>query len=375
VIDRHRPPPTALLVVCGIVAVLCVAAGLALYFGGRESALDAFYNAPDGFESAEPGSLLREEPMQATTDATAYRMLYRTVGAEGQPVVASGFVAWPSSDPPEGGFPIVALGHATVGLADECAPSRSGFGTFYRSQVDAFLDAGFAVAGPDYTGLGPDGDHPYLVGATTGQSVIDAVRAGRESAGDLLSERVVAWGYSQGGHAVLWARSMAEDVAPELEWAGTVALAPVVDLEVVVDSRDLGGVLAVAVLMGREDLGLDADDLLTDAGKDTRDDLEDGCIGTAIQNAEERDEPLLTQDRSWTTELGEDTPPASGSGPALIVYGTEDHVVGTDALRHWVLDAGNDGVEGFEVEGGEHGGLIDAANDQVVEWMLLALAQ
>ena len=122
---------------CGILAVLAVAAGLALYFGGDESDLDAFYRAPEGFEDEAPGTLLREEPMQATTGATAYRMLYRTIGAEGQPVAASGFVAWPSSDPPEGGFPIVALGHATVGLADECAPSRSGFGTFYRAQVDA----------------------------------------------------------------------------------------------------------------------------------------------------------------------------------------------------------------------------------------------
>lgn len=359
---------------CGIVAVLAVAAGIALYFGGDDSELEGFYRAPEGFESAAPGALLREEPMQATTGATAYRMLYRTVGAAGQPVAASGFVAWPSSDPPEGGFPIVALGHATVGLADECAPSRSGFGTFYRAQVDAFLDAGFAVAGPDYTGLGTAGDHPYVVGETTGHSLIDAVRAGRESASELLSDRVVAWGYSQGGHAVLWARSMVEEVAPELDWVGTVALAPVVDLEVLVESRDLGGVLAVAVAMGREEQGLDVDDLLTDAGKATRDDLRDGCIGPAIQQAEERDEPLLTQDRAWTNELGEDTPPVRGAGPALVVYGTEDRVVGTDAVRHWVLEAGNDGVEGLEVEGGEHGGLIDAANDQIVEWMLLSLA-
>lgn len=372
-IDRHRPPPTAVLVVCGIVAVLAVAAGLALYFGGDESALEAFYDTPRGFEREAPGTLLREEPMVATTGATAYRMLYRTVGVDDQPIVASGFVSWPASDPPEGGFPIVALGHATVGLADECAPSRSGFGTYYRDQVDAFLDAGFAVAGPDYPGLGTDGDHAYLSGETTGHSVIDAVRAARQSS-DLLSDRVVAWGYSQGGHAVLWARAMVADVAPELDWAGTVALAPVVDLEVVVESPELGGVLAVAVAMGREQQGLDTDDLLTDAGHDTRDDLQDGCIGPAIQRAEERDEPLLTEDRSWTSELGADIPPAEGEGPALVVYGTEDDVVGTDAVRHWVLDAGDDGVEGLEIEGGEHGGLIDAANEEVVEWMLVALA-
>jgi pimeloyl-ACP methyl ester carboxylesterase len=41
---------------------------------------------------------------------------------------------------------------------------------------------------------------------------------------------VVVWGHSQGGHAVLFARELASDYAPDLDLLGVAAAAPVTDL-------------------------------------------------------------------------------------------------------------------------------------------------
>ena len=49
-----------------------------------------------------------------------------------------------------------------------------------RSQLGAYLKAGYAVAETDYEGLGTPGVHPYLIGSSEGRSVLDIVRAARE---------------------------------------------------------------------------------------------------------------------------------------------------------------------------------------------------
>ena len=67
--------------------------------------------------------------------------------------------------------------------------------------------------------------HPYLVGASEGRSVLDMVRAARQ-VNKALSKRVIIAGHSQGGHAALWAASLAPSYTKELDVRGTVAYAP-----------------------------------------------------------------------------------------------------------------------------------------------------
>lgn len=358
-------------------AIIVVAIVAGRWFQARPSALERFYQLPDDEEvaAAERGQIFREEPISDQgADARAFRVLYRTVGPDGEPAAASGFIAWPADRAPAGGYPIVAFGHSTVGLADECAPSRGGFGLINRDEAIAFLKAGYAVAAADYPGLGVDGPHPYVVGETTGASVLDIVRAARRSAGDQLSDQVVGWGYSQGGHAVLWARALAAADAPELQWRGTVALAPVVDPVELTRHEAEGDVLAVAVAMGQATRGLDVEPVLTEAGHDTEGDLSDECISRAIQAGVERGEPVLTDDRAWLEDLGRERPPVAGEGPALVIYGDQDTTVGTEAVARWVGDGRDAGVEGRVKPGLGHGGLVEASQDEVREWLLTRLA-
>lgn len=362
-----------------VVVIVLVAVGAGIYIRSQPSDLDRFYAPPEDVASAERGTIFREEPMDTDeVDAAAFRVLYRSETSEGAAAAVSGFVAWPLSDPPDGGFPIVAFGHPTSGLISECAPSRETLGgTLDKAQVTAFLEAGFAVAATDFPGYDAESLQPYVVGEPTAASIIDAVRAARASAGDLLSNQVVAWGYSQGGHGVLWARARAATDAPELEWRGTVALAPVVDLRYTAETTQLGRVLGVAIGMGQGTTGLALDPLLTDAGRDIRSTLADDCIGPAIEEGGELDTELLTSDRGWLDDLGDETPPVEGTAPALVLYGSEDTVVGAQQVADWVARAGPD-VTGTEVPGANHGGLPEAASeagDPVMAWMLERVRQ
>ena len=46
----------------------------------------------------------------------------------------------------------------------------------------------------------------------------------------VLSERVVVWGYSQGGHAALWTGIIGPRYAPELKVLGIAAIAPAANI-------------------------------------------------------------------------------------------------------------------------------------------------
>ncbi|MDZ4057530.1 MAG: hypothetical protein U1D69_11325, partial [Polynucleobacter sp.] len=63
------------------------------------AALDDFYHIEASRIPGPPGTLLRIEPVSPPTGAaSAYRILYRTRGENGEPVAASGVVAIPSAD-------------------------------------------------------------------------------------------------------------------------------------------------------------------------------------------------------------------------------------------------------------------------------------
>jgi pimeloyl-ACP methyl ester carboxylesterase len=88
-----------------------------------------------------------------------------------------------------------------------------------------WLARGYAVLRTDYQGLGTPGVHPYLNGDAEGRSVLDIVRAARRLDRRIGSKVIIA-GHSQGGHAALWAASLAPRYTPELKVRGTVAFAP-----------------------------------------------------------------------------------------------------------------------------------------------------
>jgi acetyl esterase/lipase len=159
-------------------------------------------------------------------------VLYRSVGFDGKPIAVSGTVSLPKGKAPKNGWPVVSYDPGTVGIADQCAPSKDASGNpahLYISYVypllNRWLKAGFAVVRTDYQGLGTPGVHQYLVGLEEGRSTLDIVRAARKLDGRVRN-RVAIAGHSQGGHAAIWGAFLAPKYTPELDLRGTVAFAP-----------------------------------------------------------------------------------------------------------------------------------------------------
>ncbi|HEY1178418.1 MAG TPA: lipase family protein, partial [Phytomonospora sp.] len=178
-----------------------------------------------------PGTLLRDRPLprELWPDAAgaAHRVAYQGLGYDGGGRLVTGSVFVPAGRAPEGGWPVIGFAHGTTGLSDAAAPSRAGLPRLERAHVSAWLAGGYAVAATDYEGLATPGPHPYFNGEAVADDVIDAVRAAHQL-GHRLSRDWLAVGFSQGGHAALFCAHIATGYAPELDFKGTVALAPAV---------------------------------------------------------------------------------------------------------------------------------------------------
>jgi pimeloyl-ACP methyl ester carboxylesterase len=208
---------------------------------------DDFYVPPDlGQLTPERlGELLRVEHIDTYTPAEvadaaglpssrygaeAYRVLYLSQTPISVPRSVSGFIIVPIGPTPEGGFPVIAHGHGTTGLADDCALSK------YALNVRALLPwvaGGYLVSATDYVGLGTPGLHPYAVGESEALSMLDGARAALgfcDNAYGIVkpraANRIILEGHSQGGHAALFGHQLWESYAPELDLVGTVAFAP-----------------------------------------------------------------------------------------------------------------------------------------------------
>jgi pimeloyl-ACP methyl ester carboxylesterase len=205
--------------------------------GAKAPPGEAFYTPPASALTNKAHGDVIWARLEAATDnmrlAGAARntlVLYLGKGVDGKPVAVSGTVAVPNRRAPKGGWPVVTWAHGSVGLADQCAPSRAPrrddtYSNDVRSQFSALLRAGYAVVATDYEGLGTPGIHPYLVGSSEGRSVLDIVRAARKLERG-IGKSVAILGHSQGGHAALWAASLAPRYTPELKVRETIAYAP-----------------------------------------------------------------------------------------------------------------------------------------------------
>ncbi len=186
-----------------------------------------FYAPGSRLPSGPHGTLIWERPLSggaALGGAKNHRVLYTQVGIRGKLVAVSGLVSIPLGKAPKGGWPVVSWAHGTTGIADQCAPSRLPRDSSYPL-LDSWIKAGYAVVRTDYEGLGGPGPHPYLIGRSEGYGVLDVVRAARQL-DPALSRRFIITGHSQGGHAALWAASLARGYTPDLTLRGVAAFAP-----------------------------------------------------------------------------------------------------------------------------------------------------
>ncbi len=219
---------------------------------------DAFYTPPSPLPAGQPGDIIWSRPFDGPGAAQGYEVLYLSTTVDGQPVAVSGVIIVPGGGapaaPPEGRT-VLSWAHGTTGLGDACAPSKQyptgQAGELLLAQVA--VGRGFVYAATDYQGLGPPGDHPFVVGLSEGRNVLDAARAAERLAGSGAgaTSKVVVWGHSQGGGAALFAAELAPSYSPDLDVVGAIAGAPATELATVAAANDGGpnaGFLLMAVV-------------------------------------------------------------------------------------------------------------------------------
>jgi alpha-beta hydrolase superfamily lysophospholipase len=351
-------------------------------------ALGGFYSIPSPLPPGPPGSLVREVPMPSggslPQGASAYRVLYHSETATGADVAVSGIVVVPGGTPPPGGFPVVTWAHGTTGLAPSCAPSLEGVGSI--PLLGAFVGAGWIVAATDYEGLGAStGVHPYLVGASEAQDVLDAARAARSLVGPLASNTVVVAGHSQGGQAALFAGQIAPSYAPELFVAGVAAVAPVTSILEFAPSphRRTDGSIAYLVMAAyawsRTYGNFPLDTVLTDKALRSDGDFTSGCA-LAVESAYDPVAAKTWLVPGWEDNsglLGDDQVNRPGgqptSAPLLVVQGTADAVVPATVTDRFVAaelcTAEQDTVDYVPISGASHSGVLASGESAILRWV------
>jgi hypothetical protein len=154
-----------------------------------------------------------------------YRLVYRTVDAQGRPTTASGLLALPIGGPRN--LPVVSFTHGTELFRGD-APSESPAG-FEPGPAYTYASAGFAVSDPDYLGLGTGpGLHPWMDVPSETTAALDMLRASRAFVtghGRTLRHQVMITGFSQGASAALGlGRALQAGADP---WFRLGALAPI----------------------------------------------------------------------------------------------------------------------------------------------------
>ena len=285
----------------------------------------AFYEAPATLPSAD-GAVIRSERMTFLLDPldasslvrNSWRIMYRTTDRSGTPIAVTGTVLVPSTawiGP--GSRPVIGYAPGTQGMADRCAPSRQfSEGIEYEAiGIEGLLARGYAVAMPDYEGLGTAGVHTYMDRVSQGRATLDVVRAAQHLVGTGLSAAnpVGLEGYSQGGGAAASAVELASTYAPELKIRGAVVGAVPADLAAVAQNLDGTlwsgfGLFALRGLAASYDV--DFTPYLNDAGVAAMTSVEQDCVFDLFSNAFVRSE-TLTKDGATIPSLMKQEPFAS----------------------------------------------------------------
>lgn len=354
-----------------------------------------FYETAANFSGSEPGDILKvvpiNDPQNPSPEVAAYMIQFTSVGIDGAPVPATGFIALPSAKACSR-FNLIAYAHGTTGLFRGCA--RSTYTNFfdYEGWMLAVL-AGYAVVATDYSGLGNNyTEHMYGTKAQA-YDVFYSVRAAQKAFPSQLSKDWVTVGHSQGGGAV-WQLSEDELVQDSNSgYLGGVTIAPptklydqfAATLEELRNNNTggssiLGLVPSVIISLERFSPGYDAP-LLTTEAKERIKLAEIGQLCLYAISGLVSDLPptrvfldLYNTEDAVMQEFQEKSSPAQGaraSQPLLVIHGSADGLIPPASSKAAFDDSCGYGnlLHRTVYEGWEHTTVVKGSSE---EWLQFA---
>jgi pimeloyl-ACP methyl ester carboxylesterase len=230
----------------------------------------------------------------------------------------------------------------------------------------------------------------YLVGRGQAYATLDSVRAAKQIPGVGGGRDFALWGYSQGGHAALFAAELAGEYAPELSLKGVAAIAPPTDLATLMQANlgsVAGRILASFTLFSWHrkyeapvDRLLDgtAAALVQEVGKSCIDDLGGKLEALAAQKGLKqaflKDNPARVP--PWSDMLVQNSLYGlNARTPALIMQGTADDIVRPAVTTEFVRSACRAGatVEYVTIKGAGHGAAMEMGRTRAVNWLAARL--
>jgi hypothetical protein len=359
---------------------------------------ERFYLPPDPLPAGPPGEVLRAEPMDAylvpgvRLRATAWRLLYRSTSAIGEPTAVSGTVLTPRGRTAKP-RPLIGYAVGTHGIGDSAAPSRLiARGLEWEAGLIAMVLArGWAVAITDYQGLGTPGDHTYMVGRALGPNVLDVMRAARTlDPVTLPGEGPAAIvGYSEGGAAAAWAAQLQPTYAPDVPLVAVAAGAAAANLEAAGPSLD-GSFFSFFIAYGGIGYAaaypeLELDPYLTPMAREGIERLRQSSVLDAIRfgprfvRASDLTQPNVMDLPAWRRRLREnrlgDLVPEA---PVLLHHARRDQIVSfahsTNLRNDWTARGGD--VRLYITRGGvEHMSAAVAGTPVALEWIARRLGR
>ena len=340
------------------------------------------FNDPPTESSETPvRSLIQMEEIDIGELGVGFRVIYESESILGEPIEVSGLILAPDLNSEES-RPVLSVAHGTVGLADQCAPSRQE-PLANLELIRPFIEAGWVVVASDFEGLGSDGIHHYIVGESEARGVFDIVRAAKNIEGINADGPLVVWGHSQGGHAALHASQRWLDLAPELNLVGVAAGAPPSQFPLLRSFLQSGPFQGYLVMVGAS-FGsaypeLDYESLIKSEYLPLLEELEKGCTGHVFEifNPIPYEELVTVDDvfslPDWNARLTEnDTNQRNVQVPTVILHGTDDEQIPfiasqllLDQLCAFSLSAP---VELREYPGTNHGTSVTAYWDDLINW-------
>lgn len=383
-----------LLLIGGVVLLLFALAAWPIWAAVSSPHVPAFYDPPSPLPEGAPGDLIRWEEANGPEGHRVWRILYQSRDLNDEPIAISGLIAIPDEPPPEEGYPLVAVAHGTTGIARGCAPSlllETSFGFesgYYDHELKPFLDAGYAVVGTDYQGLGAPGDPSYVIGELEGRNVLDAIRAARQFPEIALSDRLLMRGHSQGGHAAAFASQMAASYAPELEIEGVALVAPATDMtgmfETIIDenrrSPNTALALMVAGAWGRTYPEANLDEVTTRLGRRMIERVTDEyCLTiSALASLIVPPDRLMLPEalELWADLLAVNTPEGVRTDmPYFVAQGEEDPVILPVFTGEYVdrLCANGNTVDYRLYPGADHFTVVEPSEPEILAWFAARL--
>ncbi|WP_194815359.1 lipase family protein [Nocardia sp. XZ_19_385] len=257
---------------------------------------DLFYSFDGSLDGVEPGTVLRDRPVQLAAATPALpvpvegiQLLYRTTGQTGGPLLGVATVIRPLN--PVGELKIVSFQNFYDALGSQCNPSYSLRGGGRLSEYGRYVDlgviarylaSGYTVVVPDYEGV----NLAFGAGRQAGQVTLDSIRAAEHRLGaDPGQTPVVMLGYSGGSIATEFAaEGAANGYAPELNIVGVAEGGLPVDYQHAIDymngTQAWSRVIPLILAGVARGYGIDLDPYLSDYGKQVMDDVQTRCLET-----------------------------------------------------------------------------------------------